>query len=88
MRLRPRPAAGADCHTAAFKVHVALPGSAAGVAGATLDAKVQTLRALPDKRLLAQEDLGALVPLCGGTEPVRRRHARRPIPAGRTATCG
>ncbi|MBK9064831.1 MAG: Ig-like domain-containing protein [Acidobacteria bacterium] len=63
-------ALGANCRTAAFKVRVALPGSAAGRAlGATLNAKVQSLRGLPDKRLLAQEDLGALVPPCGGTEP-------------------
>ena len=61
---------GSRCHTAAFKVRVALPGAAAGrAAGETLSARVQTLRALPDKRLLAQEDLGALVPPCGGTEP-------------------
>ncbi|HQQ77789.1 MAG TPA: Ig-like domain-containing protein, partial [Thermoanaerobaculia bacterium] len=63
-------ALGANCRTAAFKVRVALPGSAAGRAlGATLNAKVQSLRGLPEKRLLAQEDLGALVPPCGGTEP-------------------
>ena len=63
-------ALGSRCHTAAFKVRVALPGAAAGrAAGETLTARVQTLRALPDRRLLAQEDLGALLPPCGGTEP-------------------
>ncbi len=63
-------ALGANCHTSAFKVRVALPGAAAGrAAGEVLTARVQTLRALPDRRLLAQEDLGALVPPCGGTEP-------------------
>ena len=63
-------ALGTRCHTAAFKVRVAMPGSAAGrAAGETLTARVQTLRGLPDKRLLGQEDLGALLPPCGGTEP-------------------
>ena len=63
-------ATGGNCHTAAFKVRVALPGAAAGrAAGETLTARVQTLRALPDKRLLSKEDLGDLLPPCGGTEP-------------------
>ncbi|MDL2718657.1 MAG: Ig-like domain-containing protein, partial [Acidobacteriota bacterium] len=63
-------ALGSACHTAAFKVRVALPGAAGGgVGGATLTARVQTLRALPDKRLLGQKDLGALVAPCAGTEP-------------------
>ena len=61
---------GLNCHTAAFKVRVAIPGSAAGrAAGEVLTAKVQTLRALPDRGLLAQQDLGELVPPCAGTEP-------------------
>ena len=48
--------------TAAFKVHVSLPGSL----GATVTAKVQSLRALPDRDLLDRDDLGAAVGIPGG----------------------
>ncbi len=48
--------------TALFKVRVALPGGL----GETVDAKVQTLRALPDLRNLGKENVGAAVALPGG----------------------
>ncbi|MEO8585041.1 MAG: Ig-like domain-containing protein, partial [Acidobacteriota bacterium] len=55
--------------TAAFKVRLALPGGL-GIPESDLDeitAKVQTLRVLPDNRLLAQENLGRAVAVPGGS---------------------
>lgn len=48
--------------TALFKLRVALPGGL----GETVDATVQTLRALPDLRNLGKENVGAAVALPGG----------------------
>lgn len=48
--------------TAAFKVRIALPGSL----GDVLTAKVQTLRVLPEERVLGQEDIGGAVAFPGG----------------------
>ncbi|MEO6323535.1 MAG: RHS repeat-associated core domain-containing protein [Thermoanaerobaculia bacterium] len=48
--------------TAAFRLRVALPGDL----GPTLIAKVQSLRALPEERLLAKEDVGPTIAMPGG----------------------